>query len=158
MGEDMFWAIRGGGGGSFGVVLAWKTNSVPVPANVTVFRVHRMVKSSKDDDKMTIQARFSSMFLGGTDKLLQLMEEKFPQLGLMKEDCLEMSWAESDLYFEQFPIGAPLETLLGRNHKSALSKSFFKAKSDFVKQPIPEMVVAQVLQGRSKSTAMVFVA
>ncbi|KAL1069823.1 hypothetical protein V6Z11_D12G290800 [Gossypium hirsutum] len=87
---------------------------------------------------MTIQARFSSMFLGGTDKLLQLMEEKFPQLGLMKEDCLEMSWAESDLYFEQFPIGAPLETLLGRNHKSALSKSFFKAKSDFVKQPIPE--------------------
>ncbi|KAA3459847.1 cannabidiolic acid synthase-like 2 [Gossypium australe] len=89
---------------------------------------------------MTIQALFSSMFLGGTDKLLQLMEEK-----LVKEDCLEISWAESDLYFEQFPIGAPLETLLGRNHKSALSKSFFKAKSDFVKQPIPEMAVAQVL-------------
>ncbi|KAK5777994.1 hypothetical protein PVK06_045961 [Gossypium arboreum] len=105
---------------------------------------------------MTIQAR--SMFLGGTDKLLQLMEEKFPQLGLVKEDCLEMSWAQSDLYFEQFPIGAPLETLLGRNHKSALSKSFFKEKSDFVKQPIPEMVVAQVLRGRSKSTAMAFVA
>ncbi|MBA0700859.1 hypothetical protein Goari_027204 [Gossypium aridum] len=155
MGEDMFWAIRGGGGGSFGVVLAWKTNSVPVPANLTVFRVHRMLDQNATNSSvaMTIQARFSSMFIGGTDKLLQLMEEKFPQLGLMKEDCLEMSWAESDLYFEQFPIGAPLETLLGRNHKSALSKSFFKAKSDFVKQPM-----AQVLQGRSKSTAMVFVA
>ncbi|MBA0718953.1 hypothetical protein Golax_006669 [Gossypium laxum] len=171
MGEDLFWAIRGGGGGSFGVVLAWKLKLVAVPAIVTVFTVsktleqnatklvhrwqyiaHKLpkeihmsigisrVKSNENDDKMTIQARFSSMFLGGTDKLLQLMEEKFPQLGLMKEDCLEMSWAESDLYFEQFPIGAPLETLLGRNHKSALSKSFFKAKSDFVKQPIPEMV------------------
>ncbi|MBA0862685.1 hypothetical protein Goshw_011631 [Gossypium schwendimanii] len=136
MGEDMFWAIRGGGGGSFGVVLAWKTNSVPVPANVTVFRVHRMLDQNATNSSVAVR----------TDKLLQLMEEKFPQLGLMKEDCLEMSWAESDLYFEQFPIGAPLETLLGRNHKSALSKSFFKAKSDFVKQPIPEMVVAQVLQ------------
>ncbi|MBA0564142.1 hypothetical protein Golob_009099 [Gossypium lobatum] len=143
MGEDMFWAIRGGGGGSFGVVLAWKTNSVPVPANLTVFRVHRMLDQNATNSSVAVR----------TDKLLQLMEEKFPQLGLMKEDCLEMSWAESDLYFEQFPIGAPLETLLGRNHKSALSKSFFKAKSDFVKQPM-----AQVLQGRSKSTAMVFVA
>ncbi|MBA0830717.1 hypothetical protein Goarm_015231, partial [Gossypium armourianum] len=24
MGEDLFWAIRGGGGGSFGIVLSWK--------------------------------------------------------------------------------------------------------------------------------------
>ncbi|MBA0806415.1 hypothetical protein Gohar_005869, partial [Gossypium harknessii] len=37
MGEDLFWAIRGGGGGSFGVVLAWKLKLVAVPAIVTVF-------------------------------------------------------------------------------------------------------------------------
>jgi FAD/FMN-containing dehydrogenase len=30
MGEDLFWAIRGGGGGSFGVVLSWKVQLVQV--------------------------------------------------------------------------------------------------------------------------------
>ncbi|CAN1251736.1 Berberine bridge enzyme-like 1 [Linum perenne] len=38
MGEDLFWAIRGGGGASFGVVIAYKIKLVPVPATVTVFR------------------------------------------------------------------------------------------------------------------------
>ncbi|KAL4011852.1 hypothetical protein IC575_028916 [Cucumis melo] len=36
MGEDLFWAIRGGGGGSFGIVVAWKVKLVPVPALVTI--------------------------------------------------------------------------------------------------------------------------
>ncbi|MBA0773677.1 hypothetical protein Gotri_008934 [Gossypium trilobum] len=37
MGEDLFWAIRGGGGGSFGIVLAWKLKLVPVPANLLTY-------------------------------------------------------------------------------------------------------------------------
>jgi len=41
MGEDLFWAIRGGGGASFGVIVAWKIKLVPVPSTVTVFRVPR---------------------------------------------------------------------------------------------------------------------
>nr|GEW32028.1 berberine/berberine-like protein [Tanacetum cinerariifolium] len=39
MGEDLFWAIRGSGGASFGVILAWKINLVYVPLIVTVFSV-----------------------------------------------------------------------------------------------------------------------
>uniref|UniRef100_A0A453JCQ7 FAD-binding PCMH-type domain-containing protein n=1 Tax=Aegilops tauschii subsp. strangulata TaxID=200361 RepID=A0A453JCQ7_AEGTS len=31
MGEDLFWAIRGGGGGNFGIVLSWKVQLVQVP-------------------------------------------------------------------------------------------------------------------------------
>jgi len=31
MGEDLFWAIGGGGGASFGVIVAWKIKLVPVP-------------------------------------------------------------------------------------------------------------------------------
>jgi hypothetical protein len=27
MGEDLFWAIRGGGGASFGIILSWKIKS-----------------------------------------------------------------------------------------------------------------------------------
>lgn len=37
MGEDLFWGIREGGGGSFGVVIAWKIKSVAVPPTVTGF-------------------------------------------------------------------------------------------------------------------------
>ncbi|XWS61136.1 hypothetical protein CRYUN_Cryun07bG0099600 [Craigia yunnanensis] len=40
MWEDLFWAIRGGGGGSFGIVLAWKLNLVSIPTAVTVFTIH----------------------------------------------------------------------------------------------------------------------
>ncbi|KAK1556458.1 hypothetical protein Q3G72_005330 [Acer saccharum] len=38
MGEDLFWAIRGGGGASFGVIVSWKVRLVAVPETVTVFR------------------------------------------------------------------------------------------------------------------------
>lgn len=41
MGEDLFWAITGGGGVSYGVVLSYKIKLVKVPSKVTVFRVPR---------------------------------------------------------------------------------------------------------------------
>ncbi|CAK9175060.1 unnamed protein product [Ilex paraguariensis] len=39
MGEDLFWAIRGGGGASFGVILSWKLKLVQIPATVTYFNI-----------------------------------------------------------------------------------------------------------------------
>nr|XP_018896785.1 PREDICTED: flavin-dependent oxidoreductase FOX2-like isoform X1 [Bemisia tabaci] len=39
MGEDLFWAIRGGGAASFAVVVSWKVRLVPVPENVSVCNV-----------------------------------------------------------------------------------------------------------------------
>ncbi|XP_071921864.1 monolignol oxidoreductase AtBBE-like 13 [Coffea arabica] len=41
MGEDFFWAIRGGGAASFGVVVKWKIKLVPVPPIVATFAVTR---------------------------------------------------------------------------------------------------------------------
>lgn len=41
MGEDVFWALRGGGGGSWGVVYAWKIRLVKVPRILTAFKVFR---------------------------------------------------------------------------------------------------------------------
>ncbi|KAB1671459.1 hypothetical protein [Gossypium barbadense] len=192
MGEDLFWAIRGGGGGSFGIVLAWKLKLVPVPANVTVFTVsktleqnatklvhqwqyiaHKLPKeihtsiiisrvNSSENEKMTVQASFTGIFLGSTDELVPLMEEKFPQLGIVKEDCFEMSWAESNLCATQCPVGVSLETLLERSQKSVLSKTFFKAKSDFVKQLIPESAFQglwpKFYEDEAKFASMVFVA
>ena len=41
MGEDLFWAIRGGGAASFGVVLEWKVRLVDIPSKVSIFIVVR---------------------------------------------------------------------------------------------------------------------
>ncbi|XP_037493701.1 berberine bridge enzyme-like 21 isoform X2 [Jatropha curcas] len=50
MGEDLFWAIRGGGGGSFGVIISYKVQLVSVPEIVSVFRVQKYI----DEDKTTV--------------------------------------------------------------------------------------------------------
>ncbi|XP_039065119.1 berberine bridge enzyme-like 18 [Hibiscus syriacus] len=192
MGEDLFWAIRGGGGGSFGIVLAWKLKLVPVPANVTACRVTKTLEqnatklvhrwqyiahklpvdmhtgitisraNSGEYEKMTLRATFSFVFLGSIDELLPLMEDKFPELGLGNGDCFEMTWAESNLYLVRLPIGVPLETLLNRSSETVLSKLFFKAKSDFVKQPIPATVLkglwAKFYEEEAKTAIITFVA
>uniref|UniRef100_A0A5B7AAR5 Putative tetrahydrocannabinolic acid synthase-like n=1 Tax=Davidia involucrata TaxID=16924 RepID=A0A5B7AAR5_DAVIN len=63
------------------------------------------------------------------------MQESFPELGLVREDCTEMSWIESVLYFAGFPSGESLDVLLNR---TARRRPYFKGKSDYVEQPISE--------------------
>ncbi|KAL2474830.1 FAD-binding Berberine family protein [Abeliophyllum distichum] len=162
MGEDLFWAIRGGGGASFGVILAWKLELVDVPEKVTVFTIAKTLEqnatnivhrwqyiahkldedlavrvfisrvNSSQDGKRTIQASFQSLFLGGVDRLLPMMQKSFPELGLQREDCTEMSWIESALYIYQLPV-VSLEVLLNRTQANVRN---FKAKVDYVQEPI----------------------
>ncbi|XP_010051867.3 berberine bridge enzyme-like 8 [Eucalyptus grandis] len=165
MGEDLFWAIRGGGGASFGVVLAYKINLVRVPQTVTVFSVPRtweqnatevvykweqvapqlhedlfirltmdVVNGTKAGEK-TIRATFIALFLGDAQRLLSLMINSFPELGLRSSDCIEMSWVESTLFWTNFPIGTPADALLSRTPQVL---THLKRKSDYVKQIIPK--------------------
>jgi len=46
MGEDLFWAIRGGGGASFGVILSYTVKLVSVPEKVTVFQVDKSLEQN----------------------------------------------------------------------------------------------------------------
>ncbi|KAJ4702868.1 reticuline oxidase-like protein [Melia azedarach] len=165
MGEDLFWAIRGGGGSSFGVVLAYKINLVRVPETVTVFRVNRTLKENGTEivdqwqhvaDKLpeelfirlvldvvnstrtggkTVRASFISLFLGDSQKLLSIMNESLPKLGLVQSDCIQTSWVQSVLFWTDLPVGTPKEILLDRTPQSL---TFFKIKSDYVKKPIPK--------------------
>ncbi|CDP12618.1 unnamed protein product [Coffea canephora] len=170
MGEDLFWAIRGGGGGSFGILLAWKLKLVPVPLTVTVFTVPRTleqgatkllyrwqqvadtldedlfirvlisaVNSTDQQGKRTIQTAYQALFLGRANRLLKVMKKGFPELGLTQKDCVEMSWIESVLYIAGYPPTLKPEFLLQR--KSFFNKTYFKAKSDFVKEPIPKFAL-----------------
>ncbi|XP_042028359.1 berberine bridge enzyme-like 18 [Salvia splendens] len=158
MGEALFWAIRGGGGASFGVIVAWKVQLVDVPETVTVFNVARTleqnatqlfhrwqyVASELDKDLIigitvakanTITVSFFSLFLGGIDRLLPLVQEHFPELGLVREDCIETSWIRSILFHYGFPIDSPKEVLLNRTQRSVTN---LKGKSNYVQKPIPE--------------------
>ncbi|KAK2975278.1 hypothetical protein RJ640_001138 [Escallonia rubra] len=164
MGEDLFWALKGAGGGNFGVIVAFKIKLVAVPEKVTVFKVSRTLEQSatklvhkwqyvapsihedltmalrinnvksSQAGKQTISVGFESLFLGGTDRLLSLMQEKFPELGLVRKDCSEMSWIQSVVVLADiYPAGAPPEVLL---NKTAAPKQYTKQKADYVEKPI----------------------
>ncbi|RZC86071.1 hypothetical protein C5167_026746 [Papaver somniferum] len=49
MSEGLFWAIRGGGAASFGVLLSWKVKLVRVPATVTVAMVQKTLEQGATD-------------------------------------------------------------------------------------------------------------
>ncbi|KAL3522905.1 hypothetical protein ACH5RR_015739 [Cinchona calisaya] len=164
MGEDLFWAITGGGGSSFGVLLAYKINLVRVPPKVTVFQVERTYEQNAtylvrrwqeiadklDDDifirmiidvinstrtrEKTIRSNFFTLFLGDSVRLLSLLNESFPELGLQQKDCIEMSWAESVVYYTSFPLGTPVNVLLSRVPQVL---THLKRKSDYLKKPMP---------------------
>ncbi|KAK1572856.1 hypothetical protein QYE76_021857 [Lolium multiflorum] len=55
MGEDLFWAIRGGGGGSFGIVVSWTVRLVPVPSVVSAFTVRRLVRRGGEDKQAMLR-------------------------------------------------------------------------------------------------------
>ncbi|CAF2130524.1 unnamed protein product [Brassica napus] len=164
MGEDLFWAISGGGGGSFGVVLGYKVKLVPVPSTVTVFRVEQYMDSGavdmvhkwqfvgpKTDRNLfmrmliqpttrnkvkTVRASVVALFLGGADDVVSLLAKEFPELGLKKEACKEMTWIQSALWWDNDENATQTDpkVFLDRDLDSA---SFGKRKSDYVATEIP---------------------
>ncbi|CAO2826169.1 unnamed protein product [Amaranthus hypochondriacus] len=163
MGEDLFWAIRGGGGASFAVVISFTVKLVPVPEIVTVFKIKRFdnitelvykwqilmkdidhnlfirlllqpVSDPKVKGKKTARVTFIAMFLGDSVNLVSILNDKFPELGLKKEDCLELSWRDSVLNWANYDNKTSIDVLLNRTYTA----EYIKRKSDYVQNPIPK--------------------
>ncbi|GER26063.1 FAD-binding Berberine family protein [Striga asiatica] len=156
---DLFWAVRGGGGGNFGVILAWKLRLVTVPTKVTVFNAARplnrfgigildrwqkvaheidnrtfirvLTQSAAGDEPISV---YNAVFLGKRDELLRVMRRSFPELGLDDSECAEMTWIESVVFTGGYVNGTKPEYLL--TGKPAFV-SAFKAKSDFPRGNMP---------------------
>ncbi|XP_023758041.1 tetrahydroberberine oxidase [Lactuca sativa] len=164
MGEDLFWAIRGGGSSSFGIVLAWKLRLVLVPPKVTVFQINKTLEEGLTEifykyqyvaptidrnlliraqvlseyigntTMKTIRVLFEGIYQGTSDALLPLLDKKFPELGVTREICEEMASVRSIVVFWGLPSSTPVEILTNR---SAITKLNNKVKSDYVRTPIP---------------------
>jgi hypothetical protein len=153
MGEDLFWAICGGGGGNFGIVVSWKVSLVKVPSTVTAFNIMRTVDQGAIDVLtrwqevgptlpfdinmrviiMGQQVTFQSLYLGKCSDVVPMLSTLFPDLGMTGADCLEMTWLQSVVFFNSWNPNAPVESLLSR--RTSLS-TFTKNKSDYVRRAI----------------------
>ncbi|CAN0907698.1 Berberine bridge enzyme-like 8 [Linum grandiflorum] len=140
MGEDLFWAIRGGGA-SFGVVLSYKVNLVRVPEVVTVFRVRRTLEENATEivytwqKAKTVRGTFIGMFLGRSERLLSIMRETFPELGLTTSDCVETSWINTVAFWADKPAVTKTRAEIKGLPNNLLH---LKRKSDYVERPIPK--------------------
>lgn len=177
MGDDVFWAIRGGGGGVWGVVYSWKIQLLKVPQIVTAFVVSRRgekrhvaklvdkwqnVSPYLEDDfyiscfvgaglpqaknatsPSGISATFKGFYLGPRSTAMSILNQAFPDLGITQDDCTEMSWIESIVFFSGLSNGSSVSDLRNRYLQE---KGFFKAKSDYVRTPISQAGIEAALE------------
>ncbi|XP_071687226.1 berberine bridge enzyme-like 21 [Rutidosis leptorrhynchoides] len=164
MGDDLFWAIRGASGSSFGVILSFTIKLVSVPKITTIFKVDKtleqnatdiavkwqsimptidpdlfirvMVQSITEKAKKSVRVTFMALFLGDSNRLLGLMSKTLPELGLKKEECSEVSWLQATLFWANMDYNKTKpETLLDRLPDRA---KYIKRGSDYVQTPIPK--------------------
>ncbi|XP_068636393.1 reticuline oxidase-like [Aristolochia californica] len=179
MGEDVFWAIRGGGGGNWGAVVAWKIRMLRVPETVTAFRVSRngspsemakllhkwqLIASKLEDDfflqllvlpggnqsqSASISIFFAGMYLGPKASTLAIANRAFPELNLKAQECIETSWANALILIRGDEAVQTVEDLKNRY---TYRKTFTKAKSDYVKYPIPLFALEKALNLVARQT------
>ncbi|KAL7117625.1 hypothetical protein ACP275_03G083300 [Erythranthe tilingii] len=129
MGEDLFWAIRGGGAASFGVVTRWKIGLVKVPDIVTVFTVNKTL------DENALALVHCWQFVADKFDRDLFVRILITRSNSSKGKKSTKKWIEAVLYFSDLPFGSVLDDLTKRTPNP---RTYYKAKSDYVRDPISE--------------------
>ena len=78
---------------------------------------------------------FIGLYQGPAEEAVSNLNREFPELDVKEEECHEMSWIESVLYFSDLPLhNSSISDLTNRYLKD---KVYLKFKSDYVRTPIP---------------------
>lgn len=173
MGEDFFWALRGGSCASFGVVVAFKLRLVRVPKLVAAFSVTKTLEQDAlsllykwqhfapkaprelgisvqltntlvaNTTRQTVSVTFVASYLGDIDSLLTVMDQGFPELGITRSDCAMVQWIDYNLYHFGFPLGNTAPLFLSRTPPGSIP--YLKIKSDFVPRPLPKKGLKKIM-------------
>jgi hypothetical protein len=154
---DLYWALRGGGGGNFGIVTAFTLQLVPVsqvvvyalswPASQfpSVMSYWQKWAPTLCDTRLTCQLTFSSdgslhsegVYLGTADELSALLQPWIAACPPASPVRIEpMSWYMSTVYFNSFDNQC--------DHP-------FKTSGAFVYQPLPDHALAIIQQAISSA-------
>ncbi|KAJ1703870.1 hypothetical protein LUZ63_003649 [Rhynchospora breviuscula] len=184
MGEDLFWAIRGGGGASFGIILAYKIKLVHVPQKLTIFAksynlsqngsLVKIVSQWQDvayrlDVRLFIRQFIQVSSDNKGNRILQIkfeslfLGEKEKLLSIMRENFplldLQVQECQEMSWIEtvQYFAGYTNGELLRAllERKSQFGYSF-KAKSDFLTSQIPEFGWKKIWYNLLRSNATVY--
>ncbi|KAL6008728.1 hypothetical protein ACLOJK_021954 [Asimina triloba] len=171
MGEEVFWAIRGGGGGTWGAVASWKIRLVEIPETVAVFHAARtgsvdesaelwnkwqsvgpdlvdefflMVFITPEIESAGITMSFLGLYLGPKPSALEHIHRDFPELAITEDECVEMRWVETAVYL----WGEDSIDYL--KDRSTFHKTFTKSKADVVRGPVAMDGIRGILEMYSK--------
>ncbi|CAH9085056.1 unnamed protein product [Cuscuta epithymum] len=165
MGEDLFWAIRGGGGNTFGIIVSWKVRLVYVPNNVTVLKVNRDLGQNatklvhkwqyiapRMPPELFLRLSFLQKTIGNDSRNRTVVAHFVSTflggveslISIMDKNFPELGVKKEDCKEMRWVESVldfydlPTETpklLLNRVHNETTS---YKAKADYVQKPIPE--------------------
>ena len=149
---DLFWALRGGGGGNFGIVTGFSLQLVPLSEVVvyalswskeqfqSVMKYWQTWAPTLSDNKLTCQLTFSSdgslhsegVYLGSVEALAGLLQPWIDQCPPSSPlQTSQMSWYDSTTYFNSFDVQCP--------HP-------FKTTGAFVSEPLPASALTIIEQ------------
>ncbi|CAO2187069.1 unnamed protein product [Urochloa humidicola] len=170
MDDDVFWAIRGGGGGSWGVVYSWTLQLVTVPNTVTVLGVDRRGPADDiaglvykwqfvgpnlpDEYYVSLKIYFTSKATNGGNltmsltaqvlapkrEALAVVTKAYPELRLNESELRETSWVEAAATF------AVVKSVAELTNRQVGVGEYAKRKSDYVQAPISRKDMVKIMR------------
>ncbi|KAH0870918.1 hypothetical protein HID58_077940 [Brassica napus] len=120
-------------GGAVDMVHKWQFVGPKTDRNLFMRMLIQPVTRNK---VKTVRATVVALFLGKADDVVSLLSKELPELALKKENCTEMTWFQSALWWDNRVNATQTDpkVFLDRNLDSS---SFGKRKSDYVATEIP---------------------